>query len=357
MKVAVVGAGFQGRLHVEKLSAIDDVEVIAVCDTDDARTADVAAAFGVPHVYNDYRRVLDAHELDLVTICTMPVLHRDMTVDALNAGAHVLCEKPLAMNAAEGREMLAAAAAAQRLLTVGFNMRHTNSAQILKRFVDSGRFGRPVYTRAWGKASQIPWWGQHYRRSVSGGGALAATAVHLLDLAIWLAGNPTPTTASASMRSLFPIKRGVTAPDTAAADAFDVEDIISAHVRFDNGFWLTVEGSWIDNRPSVHGVPSWDYSLDAVGEGAQMQFDPLHIDVEDPQGDIVSALDTGDVPGTGFPDSVAALIGDVVDSIRTSRPPLVRAEEALVVQAIVDGVYQSASEAREVDVELPGYAV
>ena len=285
MNVAVIGAGFQGRLHVEKLSTIDDVDVVAICDTDDARAAEVATSFGVPGVYSDYRRLLDDHDLDLVTVCTMPVLHRDMTVAALDAGAHVLCEKPLAMNALEGREMLDAATAAGRLLTVGFNLRHTRSAQTLKRFVDSGRFGAAVYTRAWAKASQIPWWGQHYRRAVSGGGALAATAVHLLDLALWLAGGPEPATASASMRRLFPLKRDGTQPDEVAAAGYDAEDLISGHVRFTNGFWLSVEGSWVDNRPSVDGVPSWDYSLDAVGEHAQVQFDPLAIMVEGRDGD------------------------------------------------------------------------
>lgn len=353
MKVGVIGAGFQGRLHVEHLSAIEDVHVVAICDTDRARADDVAVAFGVEHVYDDHRQLLEAHDLDLVTICTMPVLHRDMTVDALGAGANVLCEKPLAMNAAEGRQMLDAANAAGRLLTVGFNMRHTRSAQILRRFVDSGGFGSPVYTRAWAKSSQIPWWGQHYRRTISGGGALAATAVHLVDLAIWLADNPTPTTASATMCRLFPTKRGGTAPDAAAADAFDAEDLISAHVRFENGFWMTVEGSWIDNRPSTDGLPSWDYSLDSVGERAQIQLDPLVINVDDERGDIASGLDPLEANGVSFHDSAGALIVDVVDAIRHSRQPLIRAEEALVVQAIVDGIYRSARDGREVDIEIP----
>jgi predicted dehydrogenase len=353
VKVAVFGAGYQGRLHVERLSTIEDVEVVALCDTNDARAAEVAKSFGVASVYRNYRQVLDNHSLDLVTVCTMPFLHREMTVAALDAGAHVLCEKPLAMNATEGRAMLDAAEAAGRLLTVGFNLRHTASAQLLRRFVDSGRFGAPVYTRAWAKASQIPWWGQHYRRDVSGGGALAATAVHLLDLAIWLAGNPSPTTASASMRRLFPVKRGGTQPDDAAATAFDAEDLISGHVRFDNGFWLTIEGSWIDNRPSVDGAPSWDYSLDAVGEHAQIQFDPLSIMVEDADCEVVSAIDPDDETGFSFPDSTGALIADVVDAIRSSRPPLVLAEEALVVQAIVDSLYRSATDSHEVGVSMP----
>lgn len=357
MKAAVVGAGYQGRLHVEYLSDIEDVEVVAVCDPDVARAEEVARAFGVDHVYPDHRLALDAHDFDLVTVCTMPVLHRQVTVDALGAGAHVLCEKPLAMNAAEGREMLDAARVADRLLTVGFNLRHTRSAQIMKRFVDRGGFGDPVYARAWGKASQIPWWGEHHRRTISSGGALASTAVHLVDLALWLAGNPTPTTASASMRRLFPTKRGSTAPDERAAAAFDAEDLLSAHVRFDNGFWMTVEASWIDNKPSVAGVPSWDYSVDAIGERAQLQFDPLVMAVEDEHGEIMSAVDPEDVPGVSFPESTAALIRDVVESIRNSRPPVVRAEEALVVQAIVDAIYASAALDREVTVDPPSTGI
>jgi predicted dehydrogenase len=353
VKAAVLGAGYQGRLHVEKLSGLDDVEVVAVCDTNETRAAEVAATFEVGNVYGDYRQLLDVHDLDLVTVCTMPVLHLEMTVAALDAGAHVLCEKPLAMDAVEGRAMLDAARSAGRLLTVGFNVRHTRSAQVLKRFVDSGRFGDAVYTRAWARSSQIPWWGQHYRRDVSGGGALASTAVHLVDLALWLAGNPTPSTASASMRRLFPTKRGATRPDDVAAHVYDAEDLISGHVRFDNGFWLSVEGSWIDNRPSVEGVPSWDYSLDAVGELAQMQFDPLSITVEDEYGGIISAVDPGEDPGVDLPDSTGALIEDVVDAIRNSRPPVVRAEEALVVQAIVDSLYRSAANGSEVDVVVP----
>ena len=141
---------------------------------------------------------------------------------------------------------------------------------------------------------------------------------------------------------MFPTKRGATAPDSAAAAAYDAEDLISGHVRFDNGFWMSIEGSWVDNRPSIDGVPSWDYSLDAVGEHAQMQFDPLSINVEDDGGAIVSALTADDEAGVSFPDSTAALIADVVDAIRTSRPPLVGAEEALVVQTIVDSLYRSA---------------
>lgn len=350
MRVAVIGCGFQGRIHVESLKRIAGVEVVAVADTDPARLASVADAFSVPNRYADYRELLDAGPYDLVTICTMAVHHAKMTIAALEAGAHVLCEKPLALNAEEGQAMIDAARRANRMLAIGYNMRFTPNARAISRFIESGQFGRPVFTRAWAKASQVPWWGEHYRKEISGGGALASTAVHFLDLALHFAGFPEPLTASASATRLFPKKRGGTAPNEAAAARFTAEDLISAHLRFEGGYWLALEGSWIDNRPSIDGVPSWDYSLDAIGEGAQVSFDPLTIRGETSAGEVIDLLEAGTRSDVSFPPSVAALIADVVEAIRKGRPPLVTGEQALVVQRIVDAIYSSAELGREVAV-------
>lgn len=350
MRVAVIGCGFQGRLHVECLQRIPGVEVVAVADTDAGRLAEVADRFGVPGRFSDYRALLDAGPYDLVTICTMPVHHAAMTVAAFEAGAHVLCEKPLALNATEGAAMVAAARRARRTLAVGYNMRFTPNARAITGFIASGKFGAPVFTRAWARASQVPWWGEHYRKEISGGGALAATAVHFLDLALYFAGFPEPLTASANSAHLYPRKRGGTEPSAAAAARFTAEDLISAHLRFANGFWMELDGSWIDNRPSVDGVPSWDYSLDAIGEQAQVWFDPLAIRTEGPGGAVIESLPVGTKSDVAFPPSVAALIEDVVDAIRTGRAPLVTGDQALVVQRVVDAIYASAAVGREVTV-------
>ncbi len=350
MKVGVIGCGFQGRLHVECLRAVEDVEVVAICDTDAFRLDEVGSAHRVGNRYANHRDLLEKHDLDLVTVCTMPVHHMGMTVDAFATGAHVLCEKPLALDAAEGREMLRAAAAADRLLGIGFNMRFTPNAQTIKRHVDSGVLGRPLYTHAWAKSSQIPWWGEHYRKELSGGGALAATAVHFLDLALWFAGFPRPLTASASAAQLFPAKRGSTAPDTASAGRYNVDDLLSAHLRFENGFWMTLQGSWIDNIPShADGSPSWDYSLDAIGESAQAVLDPPSIRGER-QGEIVELLPPETVSDVSFPPSVAALIAGTVDAIRAGREAPVTGEQALVTQVIIDAIYESASIGAEVSI-------
>jgi predicted dehydrogenase len=350
MRVGVIGCGFQGRLHVECLQKVPGVEVVAVCDADSARLTEVADRFGVRRRFGNYLDLLDAERFDLVSVCTMPVHHAAMTIATFDRGFHVLCEKPLALNAEEGAAMVEAARRARRTLAVGFNMRFTPNARAIAEFIGAGRFGRPVYTRAWARASQIPWWGEHYRKEISGGGALAATAVHFLDLALYFAGFPEPIATSGSATRLFPVKRGVTAPSEAAASRFTAEDLISAHVRFRNGFWLSLDGSWIDNRPSRDGVPSWDYSLDAIGELAQVWLDPLAIRVESAQGEIIDALPEGTPSDVSFPPSVAALIADVVAAVRDEREPLVTGSQALVVQRIVDAIYASAELGHEVAV-------
>ncbi len=351
MKVGVIGCGFQGSLHVQCLRAVEDVDVVAVCDTDASRLEEVGSANRVANRYADYRDLLDNHDLDLVTVCTMPVHHMRMTVDAFATGAHVLCEKPLALDATEGREMLRAAAAADRTLGIGFNMRFTPNARIIKRHIDAGALGRPVYTHAWAKASQIPWWGEHYRKELSGGGALAATAVHFLDLGLWFAGFPRPVSASASAAQVFPAKRGPTAPDAASAGRYNVDDLLSAHLRFEDGFWMTLQGSWVDNIPShADGSPSWDYSLDAIGEDAQAVFDPPSIRGER-DGEIIELLPPDTVNDVSFPPSVQTLIAATVEAIRTGHEAPVTGEQALVTQVIVDAIYQSASTGAEVAID------
>ena len=346
MRVGVIGCGFQGRLHVEVLSKLPDVDVVALADIDPDRVGRLAHEHGVAGSYTDYLEMLDSERLDLVTICTMPVHHAAMTVAAFSRGAHVLCEKPLAMNTAEGVAMVEAARRAGKFLAVGFNMRFMPNSTAIRSFIREGGFGRPVYTRACG-LDEIPWWGEHYRRGISGGGALAASAVHLLDLALYFAGFPEPVAASASMATLFPTKRGPTAPDPATAARYDAEDLFSAHVRFDGGFWLTLEGSWVDNQPPPTGPQPWNYELTAVGEDAQVWFDPLAIRGEATDGSTVDLLPPDAVSDVSFPKSVERLIADVVAAVEEGRDPCATGEQALVVQRIVDAIYSSATAGRE----------
>lgn len=346
LRVAVIGCGFQGRVHLEAFRQFPKIEVIAICDLDSSRRESLANEFGVPNTHADYRELLDRHAVDIVTVCTMPDTHLPVTRAAFDAGAHVFCEKPLALDLDQGRDMLRASRAADRLLGVGFNMRFCDNALALRKLVDEGRLGAPLYARAWGRASEPPWWGRHYERAVSGGGALAATAVHLVDLALWMADFPKPITASASAKTVFPAKRGPTAPGPEVRAAYTVEDLVSAHVRFEGGFAMTVEGAWVWDRPG------WNYSFELQGESGLIEFDPLRATL-DRDGGLLDATPELARPiewALDFPISVGRGLADFVAAITDGRLPVVRPEQALVVQAITDAIYQSAAKGVEVSV-------
>lgn len=350
VRVAVIGCGAQGRNHLRAYAEHPAVRIVAVCDTAPDRLAQTARDFSVPGTFDDYRALLASVPCDLVSICTMPVSHAEMAIAALQRGANVICEKPLAMNLNEALAMAAAAKEAKQFLTVGFNMRYLPAAQVLRRMVADGEIGQPVSCRAWTFATDIPWWGRHYVKRVSGGGVLASTAVHILDLALWVAGNPQPTTVSASMDRIFPRKRAGTAPSPEAFAEFDVEDTFSGHIRFADGTWMNLSGGWGCDQPE------YSYSFELVGDRAAVQFAPLRI-VTERDGvpvDVTPPSLTVDPTGMhGWPASVAAEIADAVDAIKNERRPLVKIEEALTVQAIVDALYRSSETRQEVRVSLP----
>jgi predicted dehydrogenase len=318
---------------------------VAVCDRNRRRAEELANEHGVESVFEDYRDLLAGRALDVVTVATMPATHRQIVCDALEAGAHVLCEKPFSDHAEGALAMVKCALACGRTLSVGYNMRFMKAARAVRAFIAAGELGRPICARGFMLADQVPWWGRHYVSAESGGGALNSTAVHMLDLLMSLTGEWEPVTASASATRVFPTKRGSTVPPHASAADYDAEDLLAGHVRFSSGFWLTIQGAWVWDEPG------WNYSFDLVGDGGQAQLDPLRFSGE--RDGELTRLWTDTEGGTDFPSSVSEELLDFVDAIRTRRAPEVLPQEALTVQCLVDALYQSVALGREVAVVLP----
>jgi predicted dehydrogenase len=325
-------------VHLEGYQALKNVEIVAVCDLDSARAQAAATQFGA-RAYGQFEEMLAAEPLDLVSVVTMPVTHKAIVLAALDAHAHVLCEKPMAMNLVEAREMASAAARSDVTLTLGYNMRRMGSAQYLRELVGSGRVGRALYTRTWCLDTEIPSWGKHHVRALSGGGVFMADAGHVLDLALFVAGFPRPTTLSASATRVFPSKRA----GAIEAREYDVEDLGSAHIRFEDGSWMTLEVSWLWDAPE----PS--YSFEMMCERAGIRLDPLRV-MHGVDGEMFD-ITPPDVAETDWDESVRDEVAAVVDSISRGTAPIVRLEEALVVQALIDACYRSVEAGSEVVVE------
>lgn len=355
IRVGVVGSGRWGREHLNAYKLIDDVRLVAISDIDADVAAQTAAEYGIPASYDDHRTMFEAHEFDLVSVCTLPASHRDITIDAFAAGVNVLCEKPLAMNYAEAADMLAASRNADRFLSVGYENRFSEPAQYLKHFVDSGALGRPVYTRAW-LFCEFVWWGRAHNimRELCGGGTVTSGGIHALDLAMWLTGFPIPTTVSASMAQTFPRKRGAAAPDAEMVDIYDVEDLASAHIRFEDSTWMTLESAagGIDLILDSENISmNTELGFRIAGEDATIEFAPLRVLQNSDRGEVVDTTPR-DLPKWDIPRAMRAEIADVVGAVRDARPPLVRGEQAMTLELIRDGIYRSAAAGSEVSLRV-----
>ena len=171
LRVAFIGAGAIAGTHMGHYAKMDDVEMLATADINPQATEAWSKQFGIPQRFSDYRKMLAKVKPDAVSVCTPNGLHAAATIAALSAGAHVLVEKPLAMNAREGRRMLDAARKHRRKLVIGFQYRFDAKTQFLKQAIDAGRFGRILYARVQAlRRRGIPNWGVFGRRALSGGG-------------------------------------------------------------------------------------------------------------------------------------------------------------------------------------------
>jgi predicted dehydrogenase len=340
--IGIIGSGgiAQGaHLPAYKALAEDDVRVVAVADVRRETAEQAAKKFEVPHLYEDYRELLKRDDIDAVSVCTPNFMHKQPTIDALEAGKHVLVEKPLAINAAEGREMVAAARRTGRKLQAGLNNRFGSGPQALKRFIEAGELGSVYYARSQAlRRRGIPSWGVFTQKDKQGGGPLIDIGVHILDLTLWLMGHPKPVAASGQTYTKFGKREGVVGLmgqwDT---KSYTVEDFGVGFVRFENGATLTLESSFAAN------LEKEIFNCELFGTEGGCSLSPLRLFFERNQ----TLIDATPV----FLPQVhthQAEIKSFVEAIRNDTEPVVTAEQGLMVTEILDAIYRSADEGREV---------
>lgn len=233
LRVGVIGTGAVSQLvHLPILKDRKDVEVLAVADQDDAKAAAIASRFGVPRVLDDAALFGDG-DIEAVFICTPNHLHEEQAVAALEAGFHVLVERPLALSAEGCRRVEAAARASKRVVSVGMSHRFRPDVSALRAFVHGGELGRPFAARvAWmNRRVNVPRTTWRQRPEEAGGGAFMDLGVQALDLGLWVLEQPRVARVSAVMTQ----------------GDFEVEDACTALLETRSGVALTVEVSWIFN--------------------------------------------------------------------------------------------------------------
>ncbi|MBS1371996.1 MAG: Gfo/Idh/MocA family oxidoreductase [Lentisphaeria bacterium] len=239
-RIAVVGLGM-GRRHIAGFRAHPAAEVVAVSDVNPELLERVRREESIPAAYPEWREMIGREKPDILVVAVPNFLHRELTVTGLRAGCHVFCEKPMALNAAEGGEMLRVAEETGRRLGINFRFRFAPQSVAMKKLVDAGMLGEIYYGRTeWMRRRRLPGFGGWFgRKELSGGGPLIDLGVHRLDLALWLMGYPEPEWVMGATDNR------IAAPLAAVeGKTFDVEDIAAGFIRFRNGATLEVGASW-----------------------------------------------------------------------------------------------------------------
>lgn len=343
VRIGIIGCGaIAGSQHLPALASQPDVEVVAACDVSSTSCEALAGEFGIPRTFADYNDLLAMDGVDAVDICTPNNLHMPPAVAALQAGKHVLVEKPIARNSVEAQAMVDAARKAGRKLMVAQCWRFRSDSQALKRFVDAGAMGEMYYARVHAiRRRGIPSWGVFTDKEKQGGGPLIDIGVHILDTTMWLLGHPKPIAASGATYTKFGTRPGL----FGAFGPWDyknytVEDFAAGFVRFENGATLTIESSFAAN------IEKDTFSYAILGTEGGCQSDPLRIFREE-QGTLLD-LTPRYLPNA---DIYRAEVRAFVDAVKNDTEPPVTGEQALLVSKILDAIYGSSERGAEVRID------
>jgi len=360
LRVGFIGTGMiavQAHIPAWKAQA-EHAEIVAGADILPDRARKVAQREGIPRAYGDWQEMLRKEDLDVVVVCTPNSYHKEQTVAALRAGAHVLCEKPAATSARDAAAMFKAAKAAGRHLFVGQSARFLHRAKAAKEMIDAGRLGEMYFAEAVAMRRRgIPKWGQFHMKQHSGGGPIYDLGVHAIDMLYWLMGNPKVTAVSSAAYTKIGNRdegiitsdadsgafEGVVTPRPYRWRDFDVEDMAAGFIRLQGGATVLLKTSWAANVPKQLGGSM------ILGTEAGLGLDPLVLiaNLGSYQVDVETQLP--EEPHGWFTGQHREA-AHFVRVIRGQEPLLVKREEVLNVVKTLDAFYRSAELGREVRV-------
>ncbi len=363
LTAAVIGAGMiANKAHIPAyLSLPEEVRLEAVSDAFEESARSTAARHGIPRWYTDADQMLSEVKPDLVSVCTPNMYHAQSVRLALEHGANVLCEKPMAMTWRETKALFDLAEKKGRMLMACQTMRYTPEYLAAKELAQTGILGKVYFAEfAAVRRRGIPKWGAFHRREMSGGGCLCDLGVHMIDAALWLMGTPDFEAISGSsaayiahgehdvMTSLAEsgAPAGVTKMQQYRPEEFEVEEFAAGTVRFRDGVSMNFKTSWALNLP-----PQFSLSLAGSKAGLSLPGLKLYSVLGRYQADITPRVFNegrhAQEPFSGHFD----LVGNAAEHLLSGVPRMVTPAQTLAVSAIIDAFYLSAKENREVRAE------
>ncbi|WP_068673142.1 Gfo/Idh/MocA family protein [Oceanobacillus sp. Castelsardo] len=336
LKMGIIGAGgIAVSRHIPAYLLLKDkVNIVAVQDVNIERAHKIAREYDIPNVYHDYRDLFK--EVDAVTICTPNKFHAEITIAALEAGCHVLCEKPMGLNTSECEKMIEAAKKSKRLLGIGYHYRFMPEGQLAKQAIHE--IGDPLVTRVQAlRRRKVPGWGVFTNKDLQGGGSLIDFGCHLIDLSLWLLGETEPVEViGKTYNRLSKTPNQINDWGTFDHESFDVDDHVSAYVTFTNGSTMLFECSWAANikEDTTH--------LSISGSEAGISVFPYEL-YTPKYGAFMTTTASIEEDKSGFLQAK-----NFVESCLGETDLIVKPEESLRVTKIIDAIYESSQSGKSV---------
>ena len=364
LKIGFIGCGgIANQKHLPGMAQQTEfVDLAAFCDLIPERAEKAAKEYGTPDakVYTDYHDLLADPTIDAVHVLTPNVAHCEITVAALEAGKHVLCEKPMAATPADAQKMLDARDRTGKMLTIGYQYRHFPVNQVAKSVVDDGWLGDIYYAEAtYLRRRGVPTWGVFTDKSKQGGGPLIDIGTHALDITLWMMDNYEVESVNGSVFEKLGHMKEATVGNMFGPwdpDKYEVEDSAFGFIKMKNGATIFLESAWAINlresREAACTLCGTKAGAEIIGgmSKAEGEYDlifnktdygQLTEETLSPGGTIAFFAGTSDKP-----EEVECK--QWLEAILNDGEPLVKPEQAFTVTKILDNIYRSAREGREI---------
>lgn len=349
LKVGVIGVGGIARTHMPGWQASEHAEVVAGSDINGVILDRWGQAHAITKLSTDPGDLFADPDVDIIDVCTPNMYHTPLVIAALEAGKHVICEKPLAPTPADIRKLIEARDRSGRLLMTAQHFRFSGVSQAMKREIETGVLGDIYHARSWmlRRNAFIPS-PTFVIKEHSGGGPCIDIGVHILDLTLWLMGNPKPVAVSGVARAELAHKKGAFSiwREGAVPPEFDVEDFAAAFVRFETGATLMLEVSWLLHHDTMsEDMQMWLYGTEGGCHWPKAEF--LETNYETRQLYNRTLKFTKDILEPHALECVE-FARAIAEGLSSPVPP----EQSLQVLAILDGIYRSQVAGKEIQLEI-----
>ncbi len=354
VKVGIIGCGgIANGKHMPSLSKISNVQMVAFCDLVEEKAIKAAKQYGTEDakVYTDYKELLKDPEIEVVHVCTPNRAHADISIDALHAGKHVMCEKPMAKTAADAKRMLDAAMETGKKLTIGYQNRQRAEAIFSKEYIDRGELGEIYQANCYAvRRRGTPNWGVFLSEEEQGGGPIIYIATHSLDLTLYLMNNYEPELVVGKTHKKMEHPEAANIWGDKGVSTSPLEDSACAFIRMKNGATIMLETSWALNISEP--VAEGSCVLCGTKSGLSLKNGKLVLNKVELNRMVDTTVNTA-AGGVAFYDGIANTPAELearqwIEAIVNDTDPCVLPQQAYVVSQILEAIYESSKTGKPV---------